>query len=102
MAIQAVPGKMFKVTIKSNVTRAAAAKTLERLFMKDKVLIAPILARSKNFFDKPKRRGGCIWTKRDNKVHPVLIAGVSATVLATSQHAKDLESVADFVEVVVA
>jgi hypothetical protein len=102
MAIQAVPGKMFKVTIKSNVTRAAAAKTLERLFMKDKALIAPILARSKNFYDKPKRRGGCIWTKRDNKVHLQLKAGTTATVLATPQHAKDLQSVADLVEVAVA
>lgn len=97
--IQAAPGKKFQVTVKSAIKRASALKTLERLFMKDKTVVAPIAARSANFKDIPKRRGGCIWTKRDNKVHPSIVKGSTATVLATAQHAKDLDSVAAFVDV---
>ncbi len=102
MAIQAVPGKKFKVTIKSPVTRASALKTIERLFMKDKAVAAPVLERASHFTDLPKRRGGRIWTKYANKIHPKLETGTTATILATAQHAKDLNSVAAFVEVAVA
>ena len=45
------------------------------------------------------RRGGCIWTKRPNKVHPDLTAGCSATIAMTPQAIRDLKSVASFVEV---
>ncbi len=99
MAIMAQPGKKFRVTIKKDVTRATALKTIERLFMKDKALARPIAVRSALFVENPKRRGGRIWTKYPNKVHPVLPAGTSATILATSQHARDLNSIADFVDV---
>ena len=54
-------------------------------------------ARSKNFKELPKRRGGCIWTKRPNKVHPGLAKGDVATVTATPQAIRDLKSVAEFV-----
>lgn len=88
-----------KVTITRQINREAARKTLERLFMKDKAVTAPIAARSRNFKDIAKRRGGCVWTKMPNKVHPVLAKGVSATITATPQAIKDLASVADFVSV---
>ena len=99
MAVTAKPGSKFQVTIKKQLTRAAAATTLERLFMADKAVRGPIEARAKNHAPKPKRRGGRIWTKWPNKVHPTLNVGRSATILATTQHAKDLASVADFVDV---
>ena len=89
----------MKVTIKRLINRAAARKTIERLFLKDKLQCAPLEARSKNFIPLPKRRGGCIWTKRVNKVHPPLATGDSATIKATPQAMRDLNSVKEFVAV---
>lgn len=99
MAIDAKPGSKVRVTINKNITRDSARKTLERLFMTDKTVVDPIEARSRNFKELPKRRGGCIWTKRPNKLHPELTKGASATIRATPQHLRDLNSVSDFVEV---
>jgi hypothetical protein len=99
MATATKPGASVRVTINKTVNRAAARKTLERLFMMDKAVTKPMDARSRNFKELPKRRGGCIWTKRANKLHPELIKGSTATVRATPQHLRDLKSVADFVEV---
>jgi hypothetical protein len=99
MAFNLKPGQSVRVTISKHINRASAIKTLERLFMKDAVIVAPIEARSANFKPIPKRRGGRIWTKRVNKVHPNLIKGVQATVKTTPQSIKDLNSVAEFVEV---
>jgi hypothetical protein len=93
------PGGTVRVTISKTITRAAARKTLERLFMRDRAVARPIEVRSRNFKELPKRRGGQIWTKRPNKVHPKLDRGVSATVAATPQHLRDLNSVAEFVDV---
>ena len=99
MAIEAKPGQSLRVTIKKNVNRDSARKTLERIFLKDKAQARPLKARSRNFIPIPKRRGGCIWTKRPNKVHLGLEAGTSATIKATAQTLKDLNSVESFVEV---
>ena len=99
MALDLKPGTTVRVTVSKTITRDSAKKTLERLFMKDKAVAAPIAARSRNFKELPKRRGGVIWTKRPNKVHPDLKTGASATVLATPQAIKDLNSVATFVSV---
>ena len=99
MASELKPGGTVKVTVSKNITRESARKTLERLFMKDKSISKPIETRSRNFIPLPKRRGGQIWTKRPNKVHPELIKGASATIVATPQAIKDLNSVATFVDV---
>ena len=99
MAIEAKPGQSIRVTIKKNINRDAARKTLRRLFMSDRAVARPIEERSANFVPLPKRRGGCIWTKRPNKVHPALRKGESATIKASPQILKDLNSVADFVDV---
>lgn len=99
MAVTAKPGSKFQVTITKQITRAQAATTIERLFMADKAISGPIEARTANFKAIPKRRGGRIWTKWPNKVHPKLDKGVSATIPASVQFAKDLNSVAEFVEV---
>src|SRR4051812_48450072 len=99
MASEIKPGGNVRVTIQKSITRDAARKTLSRLFMKDKSVAAPIEERSANFVEIPKRRGGCIWTKRPNKVHLDLVKGTSATIIATPQHLQDLKSVSDFVEV---
>jgi hypothetical protein len=99
MAIDLKPGQTVRVTVSKNITRDAARKTIERLFMKDKAVRAPLDARSKNFIPLPKRRGGTIWTKRVNKVHPGLDKGASATITATAQAIKDLKSVETFVDV---
>jgi hypothetical protein len=99
MALQAKPGKTVRVTITKTINRDSARKTIERLFMQDKAITGPIDRRSRNFKEIPKRRGGVIWTKRPNKVHPNLDRGASATVKATPQHMRDLASVEDFVEV---
>lgn len=99
MALTAKPGSNFQVTITKQVTRAAAWTTLERLFMSDRKIAKPIEARAANHLAKPKRRGGRIWTKWPNKVHPKLDKGVTATIPATAQFARDLSSVSDFVDV---
>ena len=87
------------MTINKIITRDSARKTLERLFMKDKAVAKPIERRSRNFIELPKRRGGQIWTKRPNKVHPNLDKGAAATIKTTPQSIKDLRSVEDFIEV---
>ena len=99
MAIDLKPGKTVRVTISKHITRESARKTLERLFMKDKAVAGPIEKRSRNFIPLPKRRGGAIWTKRPNKVHPTLDRGAAATIRVTPQAVKDLRSVEDFIEV---
>ena len=99
MAIDLKPGGTVRVTINKRVNRHTARKTLERLFMSDKAVAGPIDTRAKNFKEMPKRRGGQIWTKRPNKLHPGLDKGASATIKATPQHIRDLQSVEDFVEV---
>ncbi|MCS7033989.1 MAG: hypothetical protein NZ561_08330 [Phycisphaerae bacterium] len=93
------PQKTIRVTISRTITRESARKTLERLFMKDKALAKPLRARARNFKDLPKRRGGRIWTKRPNKIHLPLVKGTTATIPATAQHLRDLESVKTFVSV---
>jgi len=102
MALQAIPGGKVRVTVTKTVNRAAAVKTLERLFMTDTVAAKPVLQREANFVDKPKRRGGRIWTKYTNKVHLEIAKGSHATIKATPQHVRDLASVSEFVEVATA
>jgi hypothetical protein len=99
MAIAAKTGQIVRVTINKHINREGARKTLERLFMKDKAVNAPIALRSRNFITLPKRRGGQIWTKYPNKVHPTLELGVAANVKITPQSLKDLRSVEEFVQV---
>ena len=99
MAIELKPGQTVRVTISKSITRDAARKTIERLFMKDKAVRQPIDARSKNFIPLPKRRGGTIWTKRVNKVHPDLNKGASATITTTAANIRDLRSVESFIDV---
>jgi len=99
MASATKPGGNVRVTISKSINRESARKTIERLFMMDKSVASPIEMRSANFKDLPKRRGGCIWTKRPNKLHPSLARGTSATIKATPQHLRDLKSVEAFVEV---
>ncbi len=102
MDTQIKPGTTVKVTINKHIRRAAAIKTLERLFLQDKAVSGPIAAREKNFIPLPKRRGGRIWTKRPNKTHPQLVQGATATFKLTTQTAKDLASVSDLVDVAAA
>jgi hypothetical protein len=101
MAINAKTGQTVRVTISKTINRASARKTLERLFMKDKAVSGPIATRSRNFKTLPKRRGGQIWTKYPNKVHPSLERGAAANVKITPQALRDLGSVEAFVEVAV-
>jgi hypothetical protein len=99
MALDLKPGQTVRVTISKNISRAAARKTLERMFMCDAAVSDPIAVRSRNFKELPKRRGGCIWTKRPNKVHANLERGASANVKLTPQFVRDLKSVESFVQV---
>ncbi len=99
MPIEFKPGQTLRVTINKTISREGARKTLERLFMQDKAFRAPLDARSRNFKELPKRRGGQIWTKRPNKLHPALTRGVSASVRLTPQTVKDLNSVENFIDV---
>jgi len=99
MAVATKTGSTLKVTITKTINRAGARKTIERLFLQDKAVYRPIEIRSANFKELPKRRGGQIWTKRPNKVHPILTTGKAATVKSTPQTLRDLESVKTFVTV---
>jgi len=99
MPLDFKPGTALRVTIHKTINRAAAKKTLERLFMTDRAVAQPIAARERNFKPIPGRRGGRVWTKYPNKVHPALDRGTAATIKATPQALKDLASVADFIEV---
>ena len=98
-AVASKTQKKIKVTIHKSITRASAAKTIERLFRQDKAQCAAVDAREANFIELPKRRGGCIWTKRPNKVHLELHTGSSAIIRQTPQTLKDLKSVDSFVTV---
>jgi len=99
MALELKPGQSIRVTISKTINRASARKTLERLFLKDDTISDPLHLRSRNFKELPKRRGGVIWTKRPNKVHPLLAKGDAATVKTTPQSIKDLQSVATFIQI---
>ena len=99
MATELKSGQTIRVTISKTINRAAARKTIERLFMQDKTVVKPLDVRSRNFKEIPKRRGGQIWTKRANKLHPTLTPGAAATIKTTPQSLKDLNSVATFIEV---
>ena len=99
MPIDLKPGQTVRVTISKTISRQSARKTLERLFLRDKSIAKPIERRSRNFKELPKRRGGVIWTKRPNKVHPSLARGAAATIRATPQLIRDLNSVEPFVQV---
>ena len=99
MADEVKAGQSVRVKISKSVNRDAARKTLERIFMKDKSVRSPLDARSANFIPLPKRRGGCIWTKRPNKLHCSLDRGATATITTTPQSIKDLASVSDFIQV---
>ena len=99
MAIDVSSGQKVRVTISKTINRASARKTIERLFMLDKQVSGPIARRSRNFKELPKRRGGVIWTKRPNKVHPALTPGAAATIKATPQLIRDLHSVEPFIQV---
>ncbi len=99
MAINAKPGQTVRVTINKNINREGARKTIQRLFMKDKTISGPLKLRSRNFVSLPKRRGGQIWTKYPNKLHPELIEGVVANVKVTAQSLKDLASVEEFIAI---
>ena len=99
MALDVKTGQTVRVTISKTINRAGAKKTLERLFMLDKAVSQPIEKRSRNFKELPKRRGGVIWTKRVNKLHPTLVPGAAATLKATPQLLRDLHSVESFVQV---
>jgi hypothetical protein len=99
MAIDVKSGQTVRVTINKTINRAGARKTLERLFLLDRAVAKPIETRSRNFKELPKRRGGQIWTKRPNKVHPALAPGAAATIKATPQLIRDLNSVETFVQV---
>ena len=99
MAFEFKPGTALTVKVTKAVKREAALKTLERLFMKDKAVSGPLDTRSANFIELPKRRGGQIWTKRPNKIFPQLAIGTTASLKATPQVLRDLDSVSDFIEV---
>jgi hypothetical protein len=99
MPLDLKSGQTVRIKISKPIQRAGARKTLERLFLQDKAVAKPIAIRSRNFKELPKRRGGVIWTKRPNKVHPNLDRGASATIKTTPQSIRDLNSVADFIEI---
>jgi hypothetical protein len=99
MAIDIKSGDQVTLTVNKSITRAGARKTLERLFLMDKAVRTPIETRAGNFKEQPKRRGGPIWTRRPNKLHPELIKGASATIKASPQTIKDLKSVEAFIDV---
>jgi hypothetical protein len=99
MALELKAGQNVRVTISRTIVRDSARKTIQRLFLKDKSVTRPINQRSRNFMAIPKRRGGCIWTKRPNLIHPDLECGASATIVATAQALRDLNSVKTFVKV---
>jgi hypothetical protein len=99
MALDVKAGQNIRVTISRTIVRDSARKTIERLFLKDKSVARPIETRSRNFMAIPKRRGGCIWTKRPNLIHPNLDRGTAATILVTAQTMRDLASVESFVTV---
>jgi hypothetical protein len=92
-------GQQVRLTIQKPINREGARKTLVRLFMQDKAVSKPIARRQKGLTDLPKRRGGRIWTKYANKIQLELERGMSATIKATPQSIKDLNSVKSFIEI---
>ncbi len=99
MALDLQTGGTTKVTISKRIVRESARKTLQRLFLTDDEFRAPYDARRKNFKDKPKRRGGRIYTKYARNPIIDLSKGQAATVSLTPQHVKDLNSVEQYISV---
>ncbi len=97
--LDARPGQTFDVTIRKALAGEGARKTVQRLFMSDPEFRAPIDARAANHKDRPKRRGGRTYVKYTRKIRPELPVGATAKVRATTQHARDLASVAIYVDV---
>lgn len=101
MALDITPAvdSNLKVTVSTLIKRESARKTITRLFMSDSEFRKPLDLRSRGFKDKPKRRGGRIYTKYARKLQPVLTVGSTATIPATAQFVKDVKSVEQYVTV---
>ena len=92
------PGKQVTVTVTREVTRPAAQKTLARIFLKDFKIF-----KSRNHEPKVVMkhiRAGRVWSHRNRGSAAVCPKkGESATVQATVDTIRDINSVAAFVDV---
>ncbi len=92
------PGHNVTITVTRDVTRPAAQKTLARIFLKDDKI-----SKSRNHDKKEvmkSTRAGRIWNHRHRgSVAVCPQKGQSATVQATVDVIRDINSVASFVDV---
>jgi hypothetical protein len=92
------PGSNVTVTVKSPVKAEAARKTLGRIFMKDERIRKSRLSVPKEV--TPTRRAGRIWDLRPRgSVNRPPAIGDSASLVATVDIIRDIQSVARFVDV---
>ncbi len=100
MAIDVAPGTLVQVKLAKQPKRAAAIKTLDRLFRKDGK-IKKELERLKE--TRPTRfhtRGGRPWGDRPPQLRPFkLQTGASCKIVASVDVIRDLASVGEYVEV---
>src|SRR5688500_1806700 len=99
MALDLKPRATVREPLHTPIKRDAARKTLARLVIRDKAVRGPLAARRQRSKELPKRRRGRVWTTRATKDPPTLNPGAAANVKITPQAIKDLNSVADFIEV---
>ncbi len=105
MQPEIAPGSMVKVEVTRRPSRAAAAKTLSRLFAKDAAARKRdrLRTRIRQAETEGRRRGGRIWFVRP--AAPRLVQpgrGDACRIRATVDVLRDLGSVARFVKVSVA
>lgn len=90
------PGSKVKITVKTTLLKPAAAKTVARLFLKDE-------AKSHNRKAKPvawRQRAGRQWHhQKRGSVAMTPNVGDSATLIATVDVIRDLNSVDRFIEI---
>jgi len=100
MAIDVAPGTLVQVKVNRRPRRAAAVKTLERLFRKDRGVKKAIERLQETRVTRWHRRGGRLWADRPPQLTDATIErGASCRIVASVDVLKDLASLGDAVEV---
>jgi len=100
MGLDVVPGTLVTVKVTKSPRRAAAVKTLERLFRKDGAVRKEIARLQESRHTRFHRRGGRLWGDRPPQLKPFkIVPGAACRIVASLDVLKDLASLGDVVEV---
>lgn len=100
MAVNVAAGSVVQVRIARVPRRAAAVKTLDKLFRKDAAHRKELARLKKSRPVRMDRRGGRLWGDRPAQLRPYKIErGATCRIVASLDVLKDLASLGDAVEV---